>query len=445
MKTKKLIKIPFLKNFLLMVNFGFLSLVMGLVRFDIPGLEGVVSTLGEVPLLISIFHISNPIYLIGTAFISAFSTPADGSFLTTFIMHTGGMVIIRILYQKLKNLQLKSYVFGGLWIICSFFYYLLFIVLLVLTNYLVGLNTDKDFLNFFVDLILVGRYEAIGSAVISSLYLVQHTIRIELVSHQQNLELLVNQRTKELTTAIEELKSTQDHLVQSEKMASLGTLSAGIAHEINNPLNFIQGGVLALELNMDEADLEKNSMPLNAIKTGVQRATDIVTSLNQFSHNSNSLDETINLNDIVHNCLIMIQNETKNRISFELNLCNQKYLLLGNEGRMHQALLNVLLNALQAIENEGIISIETYFEKEYIHLIIIDNGSGIEEENLSKITEPFFTTKSPGKGTGLGLSITYSIIKEHGGSLNFESEPGIGTKVNISLPIDSNSVKTNSV
>jgi signal transduction histidine kinase len=257
-------------------------------------------------------------------------------------------------------------------------------------------------------------------------------IKIDEATHE------IEMQNEELIVTVEKLKETQAQLVQSEKMASLGILAAGVAHEINNPLNFIHGGVLALENNLDEISLEKNSMVINAIKTGVQRTTNIVASLNQFSHSSSSPEELINLEKIVNNCLIMIQNQIKDRIEIIKHFCKEEYLLIGNEGKLHQAVLNVLVNAFQAIEARGTIIIETKVRENFIELIIKDNGSGIEKHILPKITDPFFTTKSPGKGTGLGLSITYSIIKEHGGKLEFYSEPGNGTKVTISLPFRQN-------
>jgi len=107
---------------------------------------------------------------------------------------------------------------------------------------------------------------------------------------------------------------------------------------------------------------------------------------------------------------------------------------LGNCGQLHQVFINILVNACQAIENKGIITIRTENNNDFASIRITDTGCGISEENLPKITDPFFTTKEPGKGTGLGLSITYNIIQAHGGKINFQSEVGVGTSVLITLP-----------
>jgi signal transduction histidine kinase len=221
-------------------------------------------------------------------------------------------------------------------------------------------------------------------------------------------------------------------------MASLGILSAGIAHEINNPLNFIHGGIVGLECYLTENSKEhiENIQPLiNAIHTGVKRASDIVTSLSHYSRKDDTIFSNCKIHAVIDHCLIMLQNQIKNKIQIERHYAPNDLIVYGNEGKLHQAFLNIIINAEQAIEDKGKIEITTEILKNKNIIKIIDSGSGISKENITKIFDPFFTTKPPGKGNGLGLAITFNIIQEHKGTIVYESEKGKGTKVTIELPI----------
>lgn len=260
--------------------------------------------------------------------------------------------------------------------------------------------------------------------------------QIELENHQNKLKELVDERTKELNTALNNLKSTQSQLVQSEKMASLATLTSGVAHEINNPLNFIQGGNLGLEkIFNNELKQEKPKVKnlLDAINIGVLRISKIVSSLKQLSSN-NKNNEVCNISTVIDNCLLMLQNRLKNKITINKEMAIDEALVSGNIGDLHQMFANIITNAEQAIANKGHIDILINRNNSYIVIDINDNGIGIEKHNLKKITEPFFTTKSPNLGTGLGLSISHNIIKKHGGFIEFKSEIKKGTNVQIRLP-----------
>ena len=278
--------------------------------------------------------------------------------------------------------------------------------------------------------------------------------KIELEQHKNHLEELVNVRTQELIKAnteliankkqlekmISELQITQNQLVESEKMASLGVLTAGVAHEINNPLNYILGGYTGLvHFFSDNRIDDKNvKLLLQNIKTGIDRAASIVSGLGQFSRNKESLKEHCSIHEIIDNCLVMLNNQLKSKATLEKQYTTTPFHILGNVGKLHQAFLNILLNASQSIEKNGLIRIATEIEEKWLLIAISDTGIGISKTDLPKIIEPFFTTKDPGQGTGLGLSITYSIIKDHNGTLEFESEQNIGTTVRIKLPLHLN-------
>ncbi len=242
---------------------------------------------------------------------------------------------------------------------------------------------------------------------------------------------------EEYKKALDELKATQNQLIQSEKMASLGTLTAGVAHELNNPLNYIVGAHSAISEHLkDDNTLIKEELKeyLSWIKSGTDRATQIVKGLNLFSRSNDNYDELCDLKKIINDCLLMLENKFKGRIDIELNLSSQANQVRGNYGKLHQAVLNVLSNAIDAIDKNGKIKITSQLVKGTLVLTFKDNGSGINKENLKKVLDPFFTTKEPGKGTGLGLYITHTIIEKHNGSIKLTSIPNKGTKVRLKLP-----------
>lgn len=238
-----------------------------------------------------------------------------------------------------------------------------------------------------------------------------------------------------LGESMKELQITTQRLIQSEKMASLGIMSAGVAHEINNPLNFIKGGISLLSTKL-EGQSEYQPF-IQAIDEGVSRASSIVSSLGNFSRETSAKDEECDLHKIIENCLVMLQHRLKYKVDVEKKYSTAKHLnIVGNEGQLHQAILNIISNAEQSIEDRGTIKIETKAKTEHIVLTIEDSGVGISKENLNKISDPFFTTKPVGEGTGLGLSITFKIIQEHNGKISVTSVPGKGTKFSILFKLD---------
>lgn len=287
----------------------------------------------------------------------------------------------------------------------------------------------------------------------------------DLANYKRNLEELVAERTRKLETAnkalrslneelqekneivllqkeeleatLNNLKTVQVKLFQSEKMASLGILTAGVAHEINNPLNFIMGAYEGLERHFADNAPERTetvSLLLKGLKTGVERASAIVQGLNMFSRDSNTLYEDCHLHQIIDNCLAMLLYQYVNHISIHKSYAKEELIVKGNIGGLHQVFINILTNSIQAIEGKGDIFVSTEVNNNVIKISVRDTGSGIEKENLQKIFDPFFTTKEPQKGIGLGLSIVFTIIHEHNGLIEFESEVNKGTTALITLP-----------
>ncbi|MEM6516640.1 MAG: PAS domain-containing protein [Bacteroidota bacterium] len=237
--------------------------------------------------------------------------------------------------------------------------------------------------------------------------------------------------------ALEKLKNTQTQLVQSEKMASLGVLTAGVAHELNNPLNYIVGGHTAINQYLkaeQKPKVDDINEYLDWIEKGAARATDIVKSLNLFSRNTEGQSESCDIHQIIEDCILMLKNKYKGRIEIKKDFEKANLKVSGNSGKLHQALLNLLGNAIDAIEQKGEILIKTITNSKSIFISITDDGHGIKNSDLKKVLDPFYTTKPPGKGTGLGLSITNSIILEHKGKLKLYSKLNEGTVAEIRLP-----------
>lgn len=255
----------------------------------------------------------------------------------------------------------------------------------------------------------------------------------------QNINKEISEKNFELEQTLQRLQETQTQLIQQEKMASLGSLVAGVAHEINNPLNFIMGAFTGLSQYFKEfgtEDPKRTELFLKSIQTGLERATAIVKGLNLFSRNNESMGETCDLHAILDNSILVLHSKFEDRIILEKNYHQEPLLINGNVGMLHQVFTNLISNSIYAIGgNNGSIAVETTLNHNQAEITIQDTGIGMSKEVLKKITDPFFTTKPPGEGTGLGLSITYSIIQKHQGSIFFESEIGEGTKVVILLPI----------
>lgn len=271
----------------------------------------------------------------------------------------------------------------------------------------------------------------------------------------QEVNQIIESQKEELRSSLENLKITQEQLIHSRKMASLGQITSNIAHEINNPLNFISGSVQALEQShreiakllkdpklidsekVEEIDAESASL-FQTLRKGVERVTKIIYGLRVFSSPQTGELTEIPITDIIEMSLALLDRKIIDlRIQVERRFSDQKTVVYVNPAQISQVFLNIMDNAVQAMESNSDqrhLKIETKKLNGSIQVAISDNGPGIPEKLKEKIMEPFFTTKPVGKGTGLGLSISYSIIEKHRGSISFESEEGDGTTFLISLP-----------
>jgi PAS domain S-box-containing protein len=233
-----------------------------------------------------------------------------------------------------------------------------------------------------------------------------------------------------------ELKQTQKQLAQSEKMASLGQLAAGVAHEINNPLT---GVLFYASLLLERDDLDEDARAdLSYILEDANRCKNIVKSLLVYSRSTDSNKRIVHINEIVEQSLKLMRDQKKFRnIQIRRILDDEMMLIHADVSKLNQVIINLIMNAADAMQGSGKITLYTYRDKpnKKVFLEVKDTGEGIPRENLSKIFDPFFTTKEVGKSTGLGLSIVYGIIEEHGGRISVKETGAKGTTFIMEFPM----------
>jgi two-component system, NtrC family, sensor kinase len=263
----------------------------------------------------------------------------------------------------------------------------------------------------------------------------------ELQDTNSNLEQIVNKRTQALSKALDDLKMQQGQLIQSEKMASLGQMVAGVAHEINTPLGYASSNVEIIRESLqgmgqevDAESLEEFDVLLADVEYGLNQISELVMSLKDFSRVDRSQSQLFDLNAGIDTALKICNNQLKDGINIERNFAELPEISCA-PSQLNQVFLNLINNAAQAMDGRGLIQITTRQVDAYVEVAIRDNGSGMDEDTRAHIFEPFFTTKAVGKGTGLGLSIVFRIIEDHGGTIQVESELGKGTEFVVRLPI----------
>jgi len=257
------------------------------------------------------------------------------------------------------------------------------------------------------------------------------------------LDVLVTKFTEmliRLKNSYIELKETQGALVQAEKLASLGTLSAGVAHEINNPISGIKNCINRIIKTPE--NIEKNAKYILLIKEATGKIENVVQHLLNFSRKQDILFEKTNLNLVIDNAIKLAAHKLQSK-SITLNVdYKEKYFVSGSANHLEQVFVNLILNSLDAIieriEKEpnlsGKVEININRISDRVYIYLKDNGMGIPDKIRDKIFDPFFTSKKVGKGTGLGLSVSFNLIKEHGGEIQFNSSVGVGTEFIIDLP-----------
>ncbi len=244
----------------------------------------------------------------------------------------------------------------------------------------------------------------------------------------------------------EQLQEKQAQLMQSSKMASLGEIATGLAHEINQPLTYISGFIQSLDrdIKMNRFSIDKVKDKIKNSYHQVNRIVEIIQHLRTFGRNDSQSVQHINIATMLHNTLLLMKERIRlNNINLIMNTESQLPTILGNANRLEQVFINLFQNSIEAMSKENSsaeirVDISASQDDKAVITSFADNGTGIEPSHLEKIFEPFFTTKEVGKGTGLGLSIVYGIIKEHQGTITCHSEKNRGTTFTITLPIMEN-------
>ena len=234
-----------------------------------------------------------------------------------------------------------------------------------------------------------------------------------------------------------------ERLLQSQKLAAIGELSAGIAHEINNPLAIIRQEAEWIQLVLkkleggDFKEIAELQGSAHQIVQQVDRCTEITRNLLDFARKRDPVIQAVQVNRVIEDMTMLVEKEAKNNnITIVRHYDKELPVIYSDAPQLRQVILNFLTNATHAIGKDGVITITTRLkDRDSVDIVISDTGCGIPEENLQKIFDPFFTTKPPGKGTGLGLSICHGIILRLGGRIGVESQVGQGTGFTITLPL----------
>jgi two-component system NtrC family sensor kinase len=280
-------------------------------------------------------------------------------------------------------------------------------------------------------------------------------LHLQLKAQNASLEQQVRERTElaqELGRTNQKLRETQAHLIHSEKMAGLGQLVAGIAHEINNPMAFVINNIFIVQETLAKLGSGETELPPEAAvkvskmqarmsdaQLGATRVKELVTKLRTFSRLDEGTIKTINIHESIESVLLFLRHKLEGRIEVDRRY-GETEMLTCLPGELNQVLMNIVANAIDAIdENEtsggtGRITIATGQQNGHFVIRVRDTGKGIPEEIRNRIFEPFFTTKPIGQGTGLGLAISYGIMQAHQGSMEFSTKAGEGTEFILKIP-----------
>ncbi len=244
-----------------------------------------------------------------------------------------------------------------------------------------------------------------------------------------------NEMSRKMANDIEQLRQLNEQLIRTEKLAAMGTLAAGVAHEVNNPLASISSLIQMLQSKQD-IDSDTGDK-LKLVSAQIQRISQVTNDMMNFARVRPAAKIYLDVNDVIKTSLRLASfdksfQNLKLKTAFDKNLPK----VLGDFDQLQQVFLNLFLNARDAMPNGGELLVATTFDKDFINIEISDNGTGIDESNFKQIFDPFFTTKQTGQGTGLGLAVCYGIITAHGGKINFFPNKTSGATFLISLPIN---------
>ena len=295
--------------------------------------------------------------------------------------------------------------------------------------------------------LVVGRI--VSKKILKPLKLIRQTIKqvasgdFKTIPYQQNGNDEISRLIDAFNKMADELDTRQEQLVQSRKIAAIGTFTAGIAHELNNPINNIYLTAETLFEDYSDIDETEGKELISDILSQAERAGEIIRNLLDFSKREQPAFEDLKIDAIIDKSLKLIKNQTMlGRIKLDVNVQVPVPVIQGNFRNLEQVFLNLFINSIHAMPGGGTISVNVTPEPNgYVKIDIKDTGAGIKPEHLEHIFEPFYTTKGVEQSTGLGLSVSYSLVKKHGGYIEVQSEVNAGTTFSIYLPIKKDQTK----
>ncbi|HYX90151.1 MAG TPA: ATP-binding protein, partial [Myxococcaceae bacterium] len=248
-----------------------------------------------------------------------------------------------------------------------------------------------------------------------------------------------DRQNAELARAHDELRAWQRNAITQEKLVSLGMLASGVAQEINNPMSYVTANVLELtdylsqEKSLSPSLTEYRDQVLPATLDGIGRVNSIVADLRRFARGEPEQPTDCDIADEADSAVRIASTHLKEGQAI-ITQIQPVPLIAGVRPQVGQVMLNLIVNGIQALPEEGAVTVETCAVGEEVRLIVRDNGSGMSPEIMAKLFQPFFTTKEPGRGTGLGLAVAHGIVAYHGGKIEVESSPGVGSAFTVRLP-----------
>ncbi len=451
---KQLIQSEISKSLLLMTFLGIISGLFSDIQFTLPGFYTFAVDLREIPLLVSIFYLRKPVYLFGLTIISTLFTPniADNE-TGNLVIHIAGLLVMFYAYRKVNKSQWDDISKAVIWgvLIMFVYYFILFIFHSTIIELYQDVHQDISFQDYLLKLIKRSLFETFFTSLIVA-------VAYMLFMHKENLEKEIRdgreelyeankklkERTNELYKANEELKKAQESLVQDERLTSLRIFTAGIAHEINNPLNFINGAMLILRNYENREPVLKSQgawqQMFEMLQTGYSRIQKIVKGLAYFSYDSEYDVEKKDIHKIMGMALLSLKKSIPKgvNVKFRTNYKLKSLVPVQTES-LNSIIVNLVLNAIYATVNSDtklkLVEIKTFQVDDNAHISVFNTGNNIPPEIIKNIFTPFFTNKNPAEGTGLGLSICYTLVKHHKGEIKVENMPN-GVLFTVILPLN---------
>jgi signal transduction histidine kinase len=414
----------YVRNILIMIGFGILSLLLGEIKIYVPGIEGGMSDLREVPILISVLYLPSWIYLIGESLITSLNPPPDGIAMSTILMHCTASLFAWFFYVIIRKRVSNVYYLSGLWAVMSILYYLVFLIPTMVVVYnIYGLTPGNQMLKMYGDVLYAFRFELFTAGAVSTLFLIQ--FRMAKIMEIKNLELRLTLKKAE----------------ESDRLKS--AFLANMSHEIRTPMN----GIIGFSGLLSDPDLsqKKRNEYLELIINSSHQLLTIINDVLDFSKIEAGQVEISNSQVSINSLFDKLEKfyapraSEKNLIFKNIkSLDDKESIIITDGGKLQQILDNLLSNAFK-FTSEGYIALGYEKKDKLLRFYVEDTGIGINSEDLEKIFERFrqvetSISRSYG-GTGLGLSISKGLVELLGGEMEVSSSPGKGSVFSFTIPV----------